>query len=96
MENKEHTKLWNDMVEILENNFPKLNYKNVSKPSSNNRAQALVMLSDMKMLFKKKLIQAIEEVINELESNPNEDGSTSPNIQHWIEKKQSQLRKKYI
>ena len=34
----------------------------------------------------------IDLFVNELESNPNEDGSTSPNIQHWIEKKQSQLR----
>jgi len=38
----------------------------------------------------------VKEIINELESNPNEDGSTSPNIQHWIEKKQSQLRKKML
>lgn len=37
----------------------------------------------------------VSELINELESNPNEDGSTSPNLQHWIEKKQSQLRKLY-
>jgi len=33
------------------------------------------------------------EIIRELESNPNEDGSISPNIQHWIERKQAQLRK---
>ena len=38
-------------------------------------------------------LAVIEEVINELESNPNEDGSISPNIQHFIEKKQTQLRK---
>lgn len=36
-----------------------------------------------------------EEIINELESNPNEDDSISPNIQHWIEQKKIQLRKKY-
>ena len=35
----------------------------------------------------------IEEVINKLETNPNPDGSISPNIQHWIEAKQRQLRK---
>lgn len=40
--------------------------------------------------YKKELV---EEIINELESNPNEDGSISPNIQHWIEHKQTQLRK---
>ena len=34
----------------------------------------------------------IDLFVNELEFNPNEDGSASPNIQHWIEKKQSQLR----
>jgi hypothetical protein len=38
--------------------------------------------------------ELIEEIINELESNPNPDGSQSPNIQHWIERKQSQLRNK--
>ena len=37
-----------------------------------------------------------EEIINELESNPNSDGSISPNIQHWIEKKQAQLRQKFL
>ena len=37
---------------------------------------------------------AKNEIINELESNPNKDGSTSPNIQHWIEQKQIQLREK--
>lgn len=38
----------------------------------------------------------VERIINELESNPNEDGSTSPNIQHWIEHKQMKLRKQFI
>ena len=28
----------------------------------------------------------VERIIDELESNPNEDGSVSPNIQHFIEK----------
>lgn len=37
-----------------------------------------------------------EEIINELGSNPNDDGSISPNIQHWIEHKQMQLRKKFL
>ena len=61
--NKQHQKLWNDMVEILENNFPKLNYKNVSKPSSNNRSQALVMLSDLKILFDKTLEQKDTKIL---------------------------------
>ena len=38
----------------------------------------------------------VKEIISELESNPNEDGSISPNIQHWIEKKQTQLKSKFL
>lgn len=38
--------------------------------------------------------ELLKEVINELESNPNLDGSTSPNLQHWIEAKQAQLLSK--
>ena len=34
----------------------------------------------------------LQSVIDNLGSNPNEDGSQSPNIQHWIEQKQIQLR----
>jgi len=34
-----------------------------------------------------------ELIVRELESNPNKDGSISPNIQHWVEQKQEQLRK---
>ena len=37
----------------------------------------------------------IKKIINELGSNPNEDGTPSPNIQHWIEKKQIQLKNFY-
>jgi len=37
--------------------------------------------------------EMLEVVIGEMESNPNEDGSESPNIHHWIERKQIQLRK---
>ena len=50
--------------------------------------------------FKDFLLSSLQEqaqaIINELESNPNEDGSISPNIQHWIEQKQIQLRNKFI
>lgn len=38
----------------------------------------------------------VKEIIDSLEDNPNEDGSTSPNIQYHIEKLQSMLRKKYL
>ena len=47
----------------------------------------------VKSFITQSQLAVIEEVINELESNPNEDGSISPNIQHWIEHKQTQLRK---
>jgi len=40
--------------------------------------------------------QGVKEIINELESNPNPDGSINPNIQHWIEKKQIQLKQKFL
>ena len=47
--------------------------------------------------LQESLVELFEDertkLINELESNPNEDGSISPNIQHWIESKQRQLRK---
>jgi hypothetical protein len=36
--------------------------------------------------------EMMEDVVAELETNPNPDGSISPNIQHWIERKQSQIR----
>jgi len=49
-----------------------------------------VAISFMRNLLKSER----EKLINDLESNPNPDGSISPNIQHWIEKKQFQLRNK--
>jgi uncharacterized protein (DUF2336 family) len=47
---------------------------------------------DLDQLISKLLAEQKEEIIRNLESNPNEDGSISPNIQHWIERKQAQLR----
>ena len=38
----------------------------------------------------------LEEIINELESNPNFDGNISPNLRHWIEQKQAQLKRKFL
>lgn len=46
--------------------------------------------------FEEEGEEKIEQIINDLESNPNEDGSESPNIMHWIEQKQAQLRRKYL
>jgi len=43
-----------------------------------------------------KVEKIIIEIINELESNPNPDGSISPNIHHWIEQKQAQLKRKFL
>lgn len=40
--------------------------------------------------------EVVEKIINDLETNPNLDGSVSPNIQHWIEQKQTQLKVKYL
>lgn len=50
----------------------------------------------MDNIINKEEKKLVGEIINELENNPNEDGSISPNIMHWIEKKQSQLRRKYL
>ena len=59
-----------------------------------------VLTNDLKDFISSTLRQdrekLVERIINELESNPNEDGSTSPNIQHWIEHKQMKLRKQFI
>ena len=51
-------------------------------------------------LVEQLLLSSLQEqakaIINELESNPNDGGSISPNLQHFIEKKQLQLRNKFI
>jgi len=54
---------------------------------------AIIFLKDF---IKAELSAQLNTIINDLETNPNEDGSTSPNIQHWIERKQSQLKRKYL
>jgi hypothetical protein len=41
-------------------------------------------------------IKIIRRLIEDLETNPNSDGSQSPNIPHWIESKQQQLRDKWL
>jgi len=75
----------NKDIENIIKNLPK--YKNGSKaiPKDDIVVQysALSLITD----------EVIKKFIDYLELNPNEDGSTSPNIPHWIEKKQSQLRK---
>ena len=53
------------------------------------------MLKNIKDWHKQRQISLIKMIVGDLESNPNEDGSISPNIMHWVEKKQSQLRKLY-
>lgn len=40
--------------------------------------------------------QLLQELIDTLDTNPNPDGSESPNLQHWIERKKSELRDKYL
>lgn len=46
--------------------------------------------------IKKFIGDLIGKVIDDLEENPNLDGSQSPNIPHWIEAKKKQLRDKYL
>lgn len=50
----------------------------------------------IKAQLQQEIAKAREEIINELGSNPNEDGSVSPNIQHWIEAKTAQLKRMYL
>lgn len=40
--------------------------------------------------------EGAKAVIDDLTTNPNPDGRVSPNIQHWIENKQIQLKAKYL
>ena len=71
-----YKEIWIKMVDILENNFPKLNIDDVSKPSSNNRSQALVMLSELKLLFKEELTIIRQE----------DDKARWEEILNWAEK----------
>ena len=52
--------------------------------------------TDFQDFILSSLQEQAKAIINELESNPNDDGSISPNLQHFIENKQSQLKKKFI
>lgn len=45
--------------------------------------------------LKNTTLALLNRIIDELESNPNEDGSQSPNLQHWIERKKSQIKRKF-
>jgi len=67
----------------------------VSKIPSTERVFALDLKSSVPLMnwFASKLQALATEMINELKSNPNPDGSESPNIQHWVERKQTQLKK---
>lgn len=48
----------------------------------------------LKSFLRSSLTRVVEEVINELESNPH-PGTEFKNLQYWIEAKQLQLRNKY-
>lgn len=50
---------------------------------------------ELKQVIEEAKQEGAMEVIQELTSNPNPDGSISPNIQHWIEQKQIQLKTKF-
>ncbi len=47
-------------------------------------------------LQKKARQEAAQAIINDLDTNPNPDGSISPNIMHWVERKQMELKAKYL
>lgn len=53
-------------------------------------------ISFIKQAIAKAYEAAVQEIIGNLETNPNPDGSVSPNLQHWIEMKQIELRGKYL
>ncbi|MBI4092181.1 MAG: hypothetical protein HY427_03195 [Candidatus Levybacteria bacterium] len=89
-----------NLQQFIEEKLPEITerivieYANLSGRESNNRARFRERISNI--IFQaltEYSIATAEQIIQELETNPNEDGSVSPNIQHWIEKKQSQLRK---
>ena len=64
---------------------------------TNKNSQNKEILEKFKQQFGLSALQEqAKAIINELESNPNDDGSISPNLQHFIEKKQLQLRNKFI
>ena len=78
---------------LLDKTKEEFEKKYVIHCSDGDILDGMVDANKVKKFITNSQLAVIEEVINELESNPNEDGSISPNIQHFIEKKQSQLRK---
>lgn len=78
--------------EPIHNDFLFIETFRVTDMGLDNDKYSIVRKSDLTNLF----TVMVKEIINELESNPNEDGSATFNVPHWIEKKQSQLRKIYL
>ena len=71
--------------------------RGISETKSRVSAENLKVLANSKFKELKSLLSTytkdlLQSVVDELGSNPNEDGSQSPNIQHWIEQKQMRLR----
>ena len=83
------------LVEKMKAKYPKdCNIEGLEPALTNDIAEIVLQaVAEYKAELDEELVK---EIINELTSNPNEDGSQSPNIQHFIEKKQSQIRRKFI
>ena len=78
----------NDILSLICDVNPELHWRSDVRDVYEEDMQKIV-----ERALQKVREDTIKEIIDKLELNPNEDGSISPNIQHWIEKKQSQLRK---
>lgn len=53
-------------------------------------------LNNFRRFYQMGYDEAVIDIISELDSNPNQDGSVSPNIQHWIEQKRFQIKRIYL
>lgn len=95
----EEAKLFHDTYEELAPSFGYFTREETRKwnpESDNGRLMIAVVEKVLSSLLLSHDQRLVEEIINELESNPNSDGSISPNIPHWIERKKAQLKAKYL
>lgn len=53
-------------------------------------------INNFRRFYQMGYVEGVMDIIGELDSNPNQDGSVSPNIQHWIEQKRFQLNRMYL
>ena len=84
------------LIQDNEGGFEKLAYLvkyRIEQQRTPNEEGANSAVNKLVNEFHSSQLSLLEEMIKDLENNPNEDGSTSPNIQHWIEQKQIQWRR---